>query len=111
MAGCKEEKTSLTVDKNSVAFTEDGGSQFITLTTDAGAWNIEMDAQDWLEVSPMSGNRERAMVTLKTTGKHLDPKSVVLTIKSGNAKEQVTVTQEGSEFLYRSEERRVGKEC
>ena len=91
---------SLTVDKNSVAFTEDGGSQFITLTTDAGAWNIEMDAQDWLEVSPMSGNRERAMVTLKTTGKHLDPKSVVLTIKSGNAKEQVTVTQEGSEFLY-----------
>ena len=50
LVGCKEEQNSLTVDKESLHFSEEGGSQFISLTTDAGSWQIEMGEQEWLEV-------------------------------------------------------------
>ena len=100
LVGCKEDQNSLTLDKDSLHFSEEGGSQFISLTTDAASWQVVMDEQDWLEVSPRSGNRERAMITFKALGKVAEGKMTSVTIKAGNTEREVSITQEGSEYFY-----------
>ena len=100
LIACKETTTILSINKTSIEFSAEGGSEFFTIETDAPTWTMEHNNPDWLEISSTEGNGPKTMITLSTKGRILTSQSTTLHIKSGNATAEVLVSQAGSEYIY-----------
>jgi endoglucanase len=91
---------TLTADPSEVSFGATAGSKNVTIETNAASWSITNAAEEWLEVSPSSGQGNSATVTISVTSRSLEPRSTTLIISAGNAKPlEVRVSQASSDFL------------
>ena len=97
----EEKKDVLEVNSTEINLSSDGGSGTFTLHTTADSWEIESSGNEWIELSKDSGTTEESMVTVTASGKTLESRTAVLTIRAGNAEPvEVTINQESSKYLY-----------
>lgn len=97
---CNEDTTFLSVNKTTIEFTADGGTEFFTIETDASTWTIEHSNPDWLSISSTEGTGPKAMITLSTKGRVLEPQSTILYIKAGNSTVELLVSQASADYIY-----------
>ncbi|WP_084555784.1 cellulase family glycosylhydrolase [Alkaliflexus imshenetskii] len=100
---CKDDNkvNSLTVSTEFIEIPAEGGSVVFTLSTDAGAWQIDNSSPDWIELSVAEGSGNQAMVTVSVSSLTLEARSGTLTLHSGNAVPiEIVVTQGASDYLY-----------
>lgn len=89
---------SAIVNTNPVFDTE-GGTALITFTA-SKAWTATATNNDWLSISPASGNAGIATLTLKTTANEtFEDRTATITIKSGIASGNINVTQRQKDVL------------
>lgn len=91
----------LVVRPDRLEFSEEGGTEGITILTDADSWQIENPVSDWLVLSATSGTGDEKEITLnvstKTTSQRLDS----LAVTAGDADPvYVIVSQQTTDHLY-----------
>ncbi|MFI5136715.1 MAG: cellulase family glycosylhydrolase [Sphingobacteriales bacterium] len=95
---CKKATTvapDLTVSVSAITFAPEGGSQDITVTSNAG-WSVSNPAFSWLQLSATSGNSGSTVihVTVKSPNGTGASQSAILEISASNGQaRRVTVTQ------------------
>ncbi len=88
---------SLKIDPTLVKFSDEAGSNTVTLTTDAEAWKASVKDASWLKVSPETGNGN-STVTFSVEKNEGARRTAVVTFSADKAKDvQVTVIQEKGE--------------
>lgn len=96
-----EEINTLTVSKNNIEFTEEGGKASFILETNADSWEVTNPAADWLSIPISSGTQQEALVSLSVDTKTVLPRTDTLTITAGNAKPlQIIVSQLTVDYLH-----------
>lgn len=103
VVACKKTASdnSLTVNPDSFIFQTVGGTNSLTIKTDAGSWSISNPGSGWLTLSSTTGTDKSATVDLTISTKTLTKRVDTLTITAGNAKPvKVAVTQPASDYLY-----------
>jgi aryl-phospho-beta-D-glucosidase BglC (GH1 family) len=96
-----EEQSTLTVSPTTVQFPLEGGTDTLTVQTNAPAWQIQKTDATWLQLSDTSGANGQSLVLLSIATKTIEARTDTLTITAGNALPvQVVVTQPASEYLY-----------
>jgi len=92
---------SLSVNPDSFVFQAAGGTNSMSIKTDAGSWSISNPGASWLTLSSTNGTDKSATVDLTIGTKTLTKRVDTLTITAGNAKPvKVVVTQPASDYLY-----------
>lgn len=96
---CKKEKPVLgvTIDPGVLAFTADGGTLTVQATSsDTWTLSVPAAAQEWLQVSPLSGSGEVqvSFTALANAGK---PRAVTVNFTAGMFTESLSITQEGKQ--------------
>jgi aryl-phospho-beta-D-glucosidase BglC (GH1 family) len=95
---CKKTKSpdpQLTVSVSTITFTGDGGTQDITVTSNAD-WSVSNPALSWLQLSATSGNSGSTVIQVTATSPNGTgaSQSAILEISSSNGQaRRVTVTQ------------------
>lgn len=95
--GCTEEEpgNSLVVNQNEFVFGSEGGTDTLTLQTDASEWQLQSPA-DWVMISPARGTVSPATITLTVDSKNTEARSETLTILAGNAKPMEIVVKQSA---------------
>ena len=94
----KQEGVILKVVDDNLSFTSSAGSKTFTITTNYASWTVSSDNTSWCTVDKSSGSTTSA--TIKVTVKanpSSDSRSATITVKSGNAKKTVSVSQAGDQ--------------
>lgn len=101
-SGCdKDEQNSLMVTPSVIEFEADGGNVVVNIQTDAGSWQIDNPASDWLALSSTSGDKSNAYVAMNVVTKTPVRRVDTLTITAGDAiPVTVIVSQEASTYVY-----------
>jgi len=98
LVGCRiEEHNALTVSPLMIYFQRLGGTDSLTISTDAQSWTVDNQASDWLHVSQSSGISRKAKIniTAQKNGGN-EPRQAIFGISAGSAPAiQVHVKQEG----------------
>ena len=98
LLSCKKTKNAdplLTVSASTITFTGDGGTQDITVTSNAG-WSVSNPALSWLQLSVTSGNSGSTVIHVTAASPNGTgvSQSAILEINSSNGQaRRVTVTQ------------------
>lgn len=94
----KQEGVILKVVDDNLSFTSSAGSKTFTITTNYASWTVSSDNTSWCTVDKSSGSTTSA--TIKVTVKanpSSDSRNATITVKSGNAKKTVSVSQAGDQ--------------
>ena len=81
----------LSVAPTSLSFTENGGSEDITITCNSD-WTVSSN-QTWCTVSPASGSNNGKVTVTVIANDSTSERSTTITVKSGNVTQEVSVTQ------------------
>ncbi|MBN1182166.1 MAG: cellulase family glycosylhydrolase [Bacteroidales bacterium] len=97
----KEETNTLEVRPSNINFGAEGGSEMLTVLTDADSWEIYNPAPEWISLSRYGGKEKAANVTITVDSKSLELRDTTLVVKAGNAKPvNITISQKASDYLY-----------
>lgn len=86
------DSNNVSVSQNSVSFTEAGGSQVVSITSNTN-WTIS-GAPSWLTVSPQSGSGSGS-ISLMAQANTDAPRQATLMINAGSASTMISVSQMG----------------
>lgn len=81
----------LSVAPISLSFTENGGSEDITITCNSD-WTVSSN-QTWCTVSPASGSSNGKVTVTAIANDSNGERSATITVKSGNVTQEISVTQ------------------
>lgn len=81
----------LAVSPTSLSFTENSGSEDITITCNSD-WTVSSN-QTWCTVSPASGSNNGKVTVTVIANDSNSERSATITVKSGNVTQEVSVTQ------------------
>ncbi len=87
----------LLVDPMSVSFNSSGGSQTISVNSNAD-WTV-LEESDWLSVSPASGSGDGSFVMTVTNNAYSTERVTSVFVMSGNISRRIAVTQQALEQL------------
>ncbi len=97
----EEDKNTLTVSKDTIQFSSEGGSATFKIETNAEEWSIDNPASEWISISTSSGTTSEALIILKVDSRTLVSRSDTLIVSAGTAEQiSIVVSQSLSEYLY-----------
>jgi hypothetical protein len=85
----------LTVSPTSLSFTESGGSENISITSNTN-WTVSSN-QTWCTVSPTSGSNNGTVTIKVDENKNTTERSAIITVKYGDKSITIPVTQTGTD--------------
>lgn len=84
----------LKLNKNDLSFTEAGGSETFSITSNT-SWSIASD-QEWCMVSSSSGSNNATVTVNVSENTSTDQRSATITVRAGNIQQTIAVTQLGA---------------
>lgn len=96
LSSCGEED-EVHVSQNSVSFTESGGTQSVTVTSNTD-WSVA-GTTTWCTVAPASGSEEGIITITATANSESSTRSATLVVIAGKASQTITVTQEAKPVI------------
>lgn len=97
IASCQKEPFLQLTSPSSISFTDQGGSQSISMTTNR-SWTVS-SSESWCKVSPTSGEASESGFSITVTcepNTTYDRRSNAITINAGGLTQSITVSQEAN---------------
>ena len=85
---------SLSLVPTEIEFTSEGGEESFAITSNAD-WSVSVPENDWLTVSPVSGNGAGTVTVTAAAYNGLEPRNVELTVTAEGLSQKVAVSQTG----------------
>jgi len=95
-AGCQKDsgKTTLELSASTLDFESTGGTQTLNITSNAEAWSVNLDNDEWLTVTPTEGAESGTASVTAAAHTGTKPRETTITVSAEGAKPQtVKVTQ------------------
>lgn len=89
---CKPDEPYMTVTPNTVSFTQEGGTQTLSLSTNSMSWSASISGSGFT-VSPTSGAGDTQLTLTARAATSSEDATATLTIKSGTLLATVAITQ------------------
>ncbi len=106
---CKEDVPYMTATPSSVAFSQGGGTQSISLSTNSMSWQASISGTGF-SVSPASGAGNATLTLTAKPSTSTNDVTGTLTLSSGTLKATVTLTQSAKNTLIANGETIIGAE-
>ncbi len=94
MTGARFTAPELSVDKSSLSFAKEAGSQTVTITSNVN-WTATSD-QSWATVSPASGSNNGTLTVNVTANTGENQRQATITLASGTINRTISVVQQGT---------------
>lgn len=98
-----QDGVTLTVSESSLSFTSSAGNKTFTITSNYASWTVSSNQTSWCTVDKTSGSAASATIKVSVTANtSANSRSATITVKSGNAKKTVSVSQSGDQSFNAS---------